>query len=55
MPFGKQRVVEVRGRIVRHADPFHDAPRSNVRRHGVRNDFLQPDLVETKLDRGPRG
>ena len=47
-------MVEIVGRVVRHAQPLHHSARADVFRHRKRHDFIQPKLLESETDRSLR-
>src|SRR4051812_8346919 len=42
------RVIEIVGRITRHADALHDSPRALVQRNGEGDDLFKCQLLEAK-------
>lgn len=48
-------MIEVISGIVSHPDSLHDSPRSPVVRDSERDDFLQPQLFESKCNDASRG
>jgi len=49
---GEERMRKVIGRVVRHAQPFHDSPRAMVRNRREGDDLVQPELLEAKGEGG---
>lgn len=54
MPLRQERVVEIVGRIMRHADLLHHAAGGEVRGHRERYDLFEPERFETEGEHGPR-
>ena len=52
--FRQRRVIEVFARVD-HADALHHRPRRQVDKAGERDDFRQPEPLETHAQRGARG
>src|SRR5262245_26481700 len=55
MSLGKQRVIKVLGWTLLHPQAFHNAPRTDVGRNSVGDDFVEPEPAEAEIERGPRG
>jgi hypothetical protein len=47
-------MIEVVRVIVTHVDLIHDSTGGNIFRHGIGNDLLQPQDVESELQHGTR-
>ena len=49
--FGQPWVVEIIGRVARHAEALHDGDRSRVRWYGERHDLIESHVVEAECQR----